>query len=84
MFLFVDFSSETRASPIINTIMDKITTTYTIIGSCISANIVDSNNAVTIYLAMSISHLPNSFSCCKDKHYFHFLQIFMKKLWGPV
>ncbi len=29
-------------------------------GSCISANMVDSNNAVTIYLAISMSHFPNS------------------------
>ena len=35
-------------------------TVYRIMGSFISANIVDSNNAVTIYLAISISHLPNS------------------------
>ena len=31
------------------------------IGSAISANIVDNNSAVTIYFAISISHLPNSF-----------------------
>ena len=30
------------------------------IGSFISAKMVDSNNAVTIYLAMSMSHFPNS------------------------
>ncbi len=34
------------------------------IGSFISANIVESNNAVTIYLAISISHFPNSFFTC--------------------
>ena len=33
-----------------------------IIGSFISANIVDNKSAVTIYFAISISHLPNSFS----------------------
>ena len=29
------------------------------IGSCISAIMVDNKNAVTIYFAISISHLPN-------------------------
>ncbi|MBR6319204.1 MAG: hypothetical protein IKR50_02045 [Prevotella sp.] len=41
--------------------MESITTMYTMIGSSMSAKIVDSSSAVTIYFAMSISHLPNSF-----------------------
>ncbi len=49
------------ANPAINRAKENIATKYIIIGSRISANIVDSNNAVTIYLAISKSHLPNSF-----------------------
>ena len=52
--------SFTQYIPYPRTIIVRSTTTYRIIGSFISANTVDSNNAVTIYLAMSISHFPNS------------------------
>ena len=52
--------SFTQYSPYPRTIIVRNTTIYRIIGSFISANTVDSSNAVTIYLAISISHFPNS------------------------
>lgn len=55
-------------SPAISTKIDKNTTAYMIMGSSMSANIVDSSNAVTMYLATSISHLPNSFLISLTPH----------------
>ena len=50
------------------------------IGSCMSAKIVDSNNAVTIYLAISISHFPNSFfHAAKVGINFKYSKLFQKK-----
>ena len=46
----------------------------------ISANIVDNNNAVTIYLAISISHLPNSFFMAQSYKLFSFHQMFLGKI----
>ena len=49
------------ANPAISRAKENIATRYITNGSRISANMVDSNNAVTIYLAISNSHFPNSF-----------------------
>ena len=49
------------ANPAISNTKENMATRYMIIGSRISANIVESKSAVTIYLAISNSHFPNSF-----------------------
>lgn len=42
-------------------IADAKTTDIIVSGLFISPKVEDNNNAVTIYLAISISHLPNSY-----------------------
>ena len=73
------FPSFTQYKPYPKIIGVRMITVYRMIGSFISENMVESNRAVTIYLAISISHLPNSVFIGKDnlivRHYQTFLAI---------
>ena len=69
------------ANPDISSTKENRATMYKISGSRISAKIVDSNKAVTIYFAMSNSHLPNSFfMCAKLRIFFQSSKYFIKNL----
>ena len=62
-FAFYIFFFLTFINPIQSISQDYWSDEYTIYrmtGSFMSANMVDSSNAVTIYLAISMSHFPNS------------------------
>ncbi len=71
----LSFSSLTRYKPQPNVIAVATITLAYMPTWFISPNTEDSNSAVTIYLAMSISHLPNSFlHVGKDNDFSPFLQ----------
>ena len=61
-----------------STMIERITTIYTITGSFMSAKMVESSKAVTIYLAISISHLPNSFFMLQS----YTIPSYLPNIWG--
>ena len=76
---FSSFSFLTNKSPTPNVAAEAKITQATINGFFISQNVDDNKSAVTIYLAISISHFPNSFLMLQSYTYFWLLGYFL--LW---